>query len=298
LDGLELMRRLAPLAAGELIDPPAEAGLLLDGKEFGGAATVPVSFRAAAWAAEYVRSHRGGASPTWLHSGHPKLTDWSMEKVLYFLRDQRKHGFMSLSGRNEQLCPDPHINFWVSAVLAIRQGAKEFGHKEVYDFTSWWLKKIAATWKSGMTPAGDVFMVGAMSGKTPHTVVGSLIIRELLGIEQPTGVSWGEMRYTAARLARQMIQSGDDFGGAARDSDLPFMRVPVAVFRYDGGHLVQADDPGQRLDLHEQWCSWVQVEYHEGRRSEVTFGLGWRTDPPLPPPAIKAFFQSPLLRDV
>jgi hypothetical protein len=281
-----------------LIDPPAEPSLLLDCKEFGGTSTVPVSFRAAAWAAEYVRSHRGGASPAWLHLGHPKLTDWSMEKVLYFFRDQKKNGFMSLAGRNEQLCPDPHINLWVSAVLSIQKGAKEFGHKEVYDLASWWLRKVAATWKAGMTPEGDVFMVGAMSGKTPHTVVGSLILRELLGIEQPVGILWDDVRYTAARLAREMIQAGDDLGGAAREIDLPFMRVPVAVFRYDGGHLAQADDPGQRLDLHEQWCSWVQVEYHRLRRHDVTFERAWRTDPPLPPPAIKAFFQSPLLRDV
>lgn len=278
-----LMDRLEPLLRGEHISPPPGSPfLMLDGGT--------QNFKAMAWGTEYLRVTRfPDELPAFVKPGEKqKYIDSWREKCKGFFETQKKHGFMTIgTGKGtEQLCPDPHTNFWITAVVAMRRAAKEAGHADVLELSSWWFRSLLAIYKATMTPDGLPVLPGARCKGLPSTEVGMLIVQTLLklpyqGVFRRKGDLWEQTYYAAAREVRRLVEEeGDDLGGAAKAEELPKLKFPMQVVRFKGGHLAWCEQAETGFQLQDQFCSWVLCRYVKFRKHSIEFDRNWSK--PLP----------------
>lgn len=275
-----LMGRLEPLLRGERVPPPADRSWLMLN---GGTA----NFRAMAWGAEYLRITRFPKElPKWVAAkdAGTYIASWRSQ-CREFFETQKKDGFMCLGARIEQVCPDPHANFWITAVVAMRRAAQEAGHKDVLSLTSWWFQALLAVYKATMTPEGQPVSPGARAKGLPVSEVGMLVVQTLLRMPYP-GVfkkpdgPWEETYYAGAREVRRLYREGDDLGGAAQAEALPRLRFPMVVQRFEGGHLAWCRQTEDEFPLQSEFADWVLVRYVKFRRHDIELDRNWQRPRP------------------
>lgn len=250
---------------------------LLDGKEVPYAPDLQfetggtVNFWAMAIAGEYLRALRFG-------------TDQEKRKARkrareYFDR-QRKDGHMSRGRAVEQTCLDPHYNFHLVSAAAIRLGARESKHADVLADSGEWFRWHVGLYRSCLSGRGEIVMPGTRATETPSWQAPTMAIREILGLPR-TGPAkkpkkWKERFFAGPRVVRQLLEEGDDLGGARTSTETPFLRLPMTVRRYEKGFVAFLARPGASLTIIEP-LDWVSVR-HDSKELET--GREWKRDPP------------------
>lgn len=250
----DLMNRLEPALEGKQI-PAVGEGMLF---KTGGTA----NFRAMAWGTEYLRT------------GDPFWREWVMEQ---FFEEQWKNGFMCLKEAVEQFCADPHMNFWICAVLGMRQGAKKHGHQDVLDATSKWLRSLASLVIQGMRPDGWCIMPASRTeSPTPNQMIASMLVKyaangKRIGpARKPDKLLFRD--FAAVRVGIRMVDDGDTLDMASGPIAVN-LRYPITVKKFDGGHeAFIADWSHPPAGLAELFATYVRTEYAQPRsKVEVRF---------------------------
>ncbi|HYN19914.1 MAG TPA: hypothetical protein VE078_03065 [Thermoanaerobaculia bacterium] len=258
-----LMDRLETLLGGEEV--PFAPKLQF---ESGGT----VNFWAMGIAGEYLRALRFGSDPE-----KTKARNRARE---YFDR-QRKDGHMSRGFAVEQTCLDPHYNFHLVSAAVIRLGAREAGHADVLEDSGQWFRWHTALYKSCLSARGEVFMPGLRAKGKPSWQVSTMAIREILGLprigaaRKPAKLK--DRFFAGPRVVRQLLAEGDDLGGAKDSDETPFLRLPMTVRQFEGGHVAFLSRPGEELTILEP-LDWVSVRYDADDDFEI--GRDWEKDPP------------------
>lgn len=259
-----LMDRLEKLLAGEEV--PFAPGLLF---ETGGT----VNFWAMGIAGEYLRAQRFGTDQQKRNA---------RRRAREYFERQRKDGHMSRGNAVEQTCPDPHYNFHLISAAAIRLCAKEAGHANVLGDSGEWFRWHVGLYRSCLSASGEVFIPGLRAKGAPSWLVPTIAIREILGFPR-VGVAkkpekMKDQFFAGPRLVRQMIEKGDDLGGARSSTETPPLRLPMTVRHYQNGHVAFLDRAGSGLTI-LQPLSWVSVLHDQNDKLEI--GRNWETDPPV-----------------
>lgn len=238
-----------------------------------------VNFWAMGIAGEYLRAQRFGTDPE-----KKKARQRARE---YFDR-QRKDGHMSRASAVEQTCLDPHYNFHLVSAAAIRLCAKETHQTDVLDDSGEWFRWHVGLYRSCMSPKGEVFMPGLRAKGPPSWQVSTMAIREILGLPRIGAAKkpdkWKERFFAGPRIVRQLLESGDDLGGAKASKETPFLRLPMTVRRYEGGHVAFLAPAAAGLTILEP-LNWVSVRYDQGKDFEI--GRDWEKDPPVHTAALR-----------
>jgi hypothetical protein len=251
-----LMDRLEPALDGKELPPPGEALLFNQGGT--------ANFRAMAWGTEYLRTG----------------SEESRRRLLKdFFKEQWEDGFMCLGEAVEQFCADPHMNFWICSVLAMRQGAKKHGHQDVLDETGRWFRSLSTLVRRGMRPDGWCVLPAARTkSAVPGQMVASMLVKFAL-----TGKRIGPAKrpekleardFTAVRVGIRMIEAGDDLELASGPVEVK-LRFPITVNKFAGGHEAFIADwsrPPVPSALPQQFATFVRTEYEQDREEiEVRF---------------------------
>ncbi|HWM93293.1 MAG TPA: hypothetical protein VN493_21200 [Thermoanaerobaculia bacterium] len=256
-----LMDRLEKLLDGEEIPFAPELQF-----ESGGT----VNFWAMGTAGEYLRALRFG-------------TDTEKKKARKRARDyfdrQRKDGHMSRRKAVEQTCLDPHYNFHLVSAAAIRLQALEAGHADVLDDSGEWFRWHVGLYRSCMSKKGEVFMPGLRATEKPSWQVPTMAIREILGLSRigpaKKPAKWKERFFAGPRVVRQLLEKGDDLGGAKDSTETPFLRLPMTVRRYENGYVAFLERPGAGLRILKPLV-WVSVR----DKDDLETGREWEHKPP------------------
>jgi hypothetical protein len=259
-----LMDRLEKLLDGEEV--PFSSKLLF---ETGGT----VNFWAMGVAGEYLRALRFGTGPE---------KTKARKRAREYFDKQRKDGHMSRGVAVEQTCPDPHYNFHLISAAVIRLGAREAGHADVRDDSGEWFRWHVGLYRSCLSARGEVFIPGLRAKGTPVWQVPTAAIREILGLPR-TGPAkkpkkWKERFFAGPRVVRQLLDDGDDLGGAKDSDETPFLRLPMTVRRYEGGHVAFLARPAEGLTILEP-LDWVSVRYDA--QDDFDSGRDWKKDAPV-----------------
>jgi len=248
-----LMDRLEPALEGKQLTPPGD-GMLF---KTGGTA----NFRAMGWGTEYLRT------------GDKFWRDWLMKQ---FFEEQWKNGFMCLKDAVEQFCADPHMNFWICAVLGMRQGAKKYGHQDVLDATTKWLHSLSSLVIQGMRPDGWCIMPASRTeSPTPNQMIASMLVNfavngKLIGpAKKPAKLLVRD--FAAVRVGIQMVQAGDKLGMSSQPIPVK-LRYPITFKKLDGGHEAFIADWSHPPGLANLFVTYVHTKYAQPRESfEVRF---------------------------
>jgi hypothetical protein len=259
-----LMDRLEKLLGGGEV--PFAPNLLF---ESGGT----VNFWAMGVAGEYLRALRFG-------TGEEKKK--ARQRAREYFDRQRKDGHMSRGLAVEQTCLDPHYNFHLVSAAVIRLGAREAGHADVLDDSGEWFRWHTGLYRSCLSDRGEVFMPGLRAKGSPSWQVSTIAIREILGLPRIGAAKKPEKMkdrfFAGPRVVRQLLESGDDLGGAKTSKETPFLRLPMTVRRHEGGHVAFLDRAGADLTILEPLSS-VSVRYDAVDALEL--GRNWEHDPPV-----------------
>lgn len=232
-----------------------------------------VNFWAMAVAGEYLRAFRFGTDE--------EKTKARKRARNYFDR-QRQDGHMSRGLAVEQTCLDPHYNFHLVSAAAIRLGAREFGHSNVLDDAGEWFRWHVGLYRSCLSRSGEVFMPGLRAKGKPSWQVSTMAIREILGLKRIGPAKkpdkWKERFFAGPRVVRQLLEDGDDLGGAKDSEETPFLRIPMTVRRYEDGHVAFLQRPEENLTILEP-LDWVCVRYDADNELEVD--RDWEHEPPV-----------------
>lgn len=252
---------------------------LLDGKEVPFSARLQfetggtVNFWAMAIAGEYLRAYQFG-------TGEEKRK--ARRRAREYFDRQRKDGHMSRGSAVEQTCPDPHYNFHLVSAAAIRLGARKFGHGNVLHDSGEWFRWHVGLYRSCLSTSGEVFIPGLRAKGGPSWQVSTMAIREILGLRRigpaKKPEKWKERFFAGPRVVRQLLEEGDDLGGAKDSREAPFLRLPMTVRRYEKGHVAFLERPGQKLSILDP-LDWVSVRYDEDNKLES--GRRWERQPPV-----------------
>ncbi len=252
---------------------------LLDGKEVPFAPNLlfetggTVNFWAMGVAGEYLRAQRFGTDQ--------EKKDSRKRAREYFDR-QRQDGHMSRGKAVEQACPDPHYNFHLLSAAVIRLAAKEAGNDKVLDDSSEWFRWHVGLYRSCMSASGEVFIPGLRAKGAPSWQVPTMAMREILGLPRigpaKKPEKWKQRFFAGPRVVRQLLEQGDDLGGAKESTETPFLRLPITVRRYQDGHVAFLAPAAAGLTILEP-LSWVSVRYDQDNALEI--GRAWENDPPV-----------------
>lgn len=232
-----------------------------------------VNFWAMGVAGEYLRAQRFGTTEE-KKKARQRARD-------YFDR-QRKDGHMARGVAVEQTCPDPHYNFHLVSAAMIRLGARELGHADVLDDSSEWFRWHVGLYRSCMSASGEVFIPGLRAKGKPSWQVSTMAMREILGLPRIGPATkpekWKDRFFAGPRVVRQLLEKGDDLGGAKASTETPFLRLPMTVRRYEGGHVAFLAPATEALTILEP-LDWVSVRYDQN--NELAIGRDWERQPPV-----------------
>lgn len=234
-----------------------------------------VNFWAMAIAGEYLRAFRFGTDAE---------KKRARKRAREYFERQRKDGHMSRGNAVEQTCPDPHYNFHLVSAAAIRLGAREAGHADVLADSGEWFRWHVGLYRTCLSDDGEVYIPGLRAKGAPEWMVATMAIREILGLKRIGPAKkpgkWKERFFAGPRLVRQLLEQGDDLGGAADSRETPYLRLPMTVRRYEKGHVAVLAPPREDdLRLLEPLV-WVSVQY-TGRKNDLEVGRKWEREPPV-----------------
>lgn len=264
--------RLGLLLAGKRVDK-------LPGKDPLFLARGTANFVAMAGAGELLRAYRYG-TPAEQKEAHAAAAE--------VVGSQLSDGLLTVRGKCEQGAPDPHFNYHAVAVAAIRLAAIEFGLADLLVATGAWYRRMIWYLDEIATPDGQVLGPGFRGKGGPHCQVADLLLREVTGrphqrpVGRGEGGVWNEWRFAGAGQVRKLLRSGDDLGGAGTRRESAWLRVPVVLTRWEGGHLAVMERENVAANAVEP-IDWVRVEYGPVGQHRVTWGEDWKTPPPQPP---------------
>jgi hypothetical protein len=230
-----------------------------------------VNFWAMGVAGEYLRAQ---------HFGTDAEKKKARKRAREYFDRQRKDGHMCRGFAIEQTCLDPHYNFHLVSAAVIRLAARESGHADVLDDSGEWFRWHVGLYRTCMSPRGEVFMPGLRAKGSASWQVPTTVMCEILGLK-PIGPAkkpekWKERFFAGPRIVRQLLKGGDDLGGAKTSKETPFLRLPLTVRRYEGGHVAFLGRAGADLTILEP-LDWVSVRYG----AEPELGRSWEHEPPV-----------------
>lgn len=270
------IKRLWPLVQGQRVERlPGDDPLFLR--------RGTVNFKAMARAGELIRAFRYGTLG--------QQAD-ALAACRRYLVEQFRDGLLSNGSASEQGCGDPHLNYHLAALGAMRLAAVEFKLAELLDLTGRCYRWHLSYFRTVATPDGQVLGPGFRGKGGPWAQVADMVLREVDGLRHlgPVGPGeggeWNEWRFAGAGLVRRLLRDGDDLGGAAatrKNPELVHLKVPLSIERSAVGHLAvlaYKNVPPRAVYP----IDWVRVIYGKPGDHQVDFGKDWAT-PPLELPA-------------
>jgi hypothetical protein len=217
-----------------------------------------------------------------LKFGTPADVEMTESRVLDLYRQEREKGLML----GEQTACDPHANFHLAAHAAIRTFAREADRKLVLAHNGDWWRKLHGVYKLGATPDGEILLPSTRLGPSlanhadPVTQPGTAIYRTFAGLPHLAPMKsqsfWKDEMNQSARMVRDLVEAGDDLGGALTKPELPRLRMPMVVVRASQGHFafVEGSPVGKPT------ADWVKVTYGAPRHHTLEYGVNWATPRP------------------
>lgn len=179
--------------------------------------------------------------------------------------------------RIEQMCADPHYGFHVASAALIALAAGWWRHADVRRKGEDWLRRHLAVVKSCAAPDGAAAFPCTRAGTDPPLWdVATGVLREVRGLPHqgpllrkpwlPDREGW----WVPIRLARLLVAEGADL--QPRESELPFLRIPLKVTRHAWGHLATMG-PSPYVKWIDDPVDWVLMRY--GPPHQVEYGRSW-----------------------
>ncbi|HEV8577863.1 MAG TPA: hypothetical protein VGX68_02175 [Thermoanaerobaculia bacterium] len=222
--------------------------------------------------------------------GTPAEYETARETVLFELDLHMKRLGM---WTREQFTGTPHGGMYLNAAFAGRVGARKKGDTELLKLQDEYLRRIFTYMAATATPGGEVLCCGERMPKDPIAVQQSAVYRELHGLPHPHKAKIEKQLqddlWVPLRGFRALRASGDTFGGVQEiTSDtvttLPFVKHPIEVQRWPGGHLARYLS---RTDAGKAGVTdWVLVDYEQADRGKkplagVSFSVGFAEPAPV-----------------
>ncbi len=212
-----------------------------------------------------------------LRFGTPQDVELAESRVLDLYRQEREKGLML----GEQTACDPHANFHLAAHAAIRIFAREADRKLVLAQNGDWWRKLHGVYKLGATPDGEIFLPSTRLGPSatnhanPVTQPGTAIYRIFAGLPHLAPMKskhwWQDEMNQSPRMVRDLLEAGDDLGGALTRPELPRLQMPMFVIRASQGHFASVEgNPGQTPT-----ADWVKITYGPPRHHTLEYGVNW-----------------------
>lgn len=281
-------QRLFKLLHGQPVDRPVGRILFLDPQ-------APARLRA-----KYPQGAvRGGtsnffrmAAAGWLlwavRFGKPDDVTDAVERSKDLSSRERGQGMWLL----EQTACDPHAQFHLSAMVGFRLAAREGHLADVLADSDRQWRQLIGVYSLGATPDGEILLPATRAGQDrgqrvftrPVTQVGTAVYRlikhlPLLGPSKKE--EWfQDLVYGAGApfAVRTLLAAGDTFGGAAASTEVPKLRLPMHVRRFEGGHVAWLE--GDQRES-QPIATWVRAEYGTAGKHKVTEDYDFRTQPNL-----------------
>lgn len=192
----------------------------------------------------------------------------------------------------EQCACDPHSQFHLSALVGFRLAAREGQLADVLADNDQQWRKLIGLYSLGATPDGEILLPATRAGQDrgqrvftrPFTQVGTAVYRlikhlPMLGPSKKEDWFQNPVYGAGAPFAvRALLAAGDTFGGAAASTEVPKLRLPMHVRRFEGGHVAWLE--GDQRES-QPIATWVRVEYGVPGKHNVTEDYDFRTQPHL-----------------
>jgi hypothetical protein len=198
-------------------------------------------------------------------------------RVLDLYRQEREKGLML----GEQTACDPHANFHLAAHAAIRIFARKADRKVVLAHNGDWWRKLHGVYKLGATPDGEIFLPSTRLGPSPTnhanpvTQPGTAVYRIFAKLPHLAPMKskgwWKDEMNQSARMVRDLLEAGDDLGGALTKPELPRLRMPMVVVRANQGHFAFVEGN----PVHTPTADWVKVTYGPPKHHTLEYGVNW-----------------------
>lgn len=228
----------------------------------------------------------------WAHLfGKPEDVNPPRKLALDLLAQQERQGHML----TEQCAPRPHDEYWIAPHAIFRWVALRREDPELTAATARWWRNELALCQAGACPDGEVHLACVRAGNEfgrgglvlsdPAQPAMSAIWRLRTGLKAMAPVtekSIGNSEFLGPRMVKRMIEAGDKLGVTDAEIKaglpLPFLRIPMTVWRWPEGHQC-AFETGVDPEPLNAPVVWINTEYRpvKGRKSAhlVVYGRDW-----------------------